>query len=350
MTAERARGGRNSHALHAGERIWPESNCYVDLWIGLLHHLALDPVAMLACAVAPYFEGDQWTFCKPTSSELGLLYGIRVEELSIWRGLRAHIERQVGQGRVVLVEVDGYFLPDTRGVTYGVDHRKTTIGIHGIDVSTGLLSYFHNAGSYSVNGADVDGLLATTVSASALPPFAELADHSRCVAIDGAELRARSLRVAAGRVALASPENPFLAWAEAADAELDSLSAGDLSNFHAWAFATVRQAGSMTELLAAWCDWLGDEPELRVASIELRELAQTLAAQQFRLARLPGGGRRPAFADALRRCAAFWESAQRTIARAVDHELGERVEIPSAVDVVVGPRAPEMRLAAELAR
>src|SRR5437764_10496194 len=51
---------RATHPLHSGDRIWRESNCYVDLWIGQLHHLGLDPLAMLACGVAPQFEIDQW--------------------------------------------------------------------------------------------------------------------------------------------------------------------------------------------------------------------------------------------------------------------------------------------------
>ena len=33
-----------SHFSHAGERIWPETNCYLDLWIETLHALGLDPV------------------------------------------------------------------------------------------------------------------------------------------------------------------------------------------------------------------------------------------------------------------------------------------------------------------
>jgi hypothetical protein len=140
--------GRNAHLLHAGERIWRESNCYVDLWIGLLDHLELDPIAMLACCIAPHFEGDQWTFHKPSSSELALLYGLRVEELTVWRPLREHVARQMELGRIVLVEVDGYHLPDTRGVTYRVEHNKTTIGIHRYDAANGTLGYFHNSGSY----------------------------------------------------------------------------------------------------------------------------------------------------------------------------------------------------------
>ena len=44
---------------------WPEKNCYADLWIGFLHTLGLEPLAMLPFTVAVDFEGDQWTFFKP---------------------------------------------------------------------------------------------------------------------------------------------------------------------------------------------------------------------------------------------------------------------------------------------
>src|SRR6185312_4334966 len=52
------------HDLHRTERIWLETNCYVDLWIELLHTLKLDPVASMAFTLAMDFEGDQWTFFK----------------------------------------------------------------------------------------------------------------------------------------------------------------------------------------------------------------------------------------------------------------------------------------------
>ena len=41
--------GYQSHFGHAGERIWPESPCYLELWIETLHALGLDP----ACIDAP---------------------------------------------------------------------------------------------------------------------------------------------------------------------------------------------------------------------------------------------------------------------------------------------------------
>ena len=47
------------HPLHAPERIWPETNCYADLWIELLHAQGMDPHAMLPFVFALDFEGDE---------------------------------------------------------------------------------------------------------------------------------------------------------------------------------------------------------------------------------------------------------------------------------------------------
>jgi len=62
------------HDLHSPERIWTEKNCYVDIWIELVHALGFEPNAMLAFTVAVDFEGDQWTFFKPPHDELRDLY------------------------------------------------------------------------------------------------------------------------------------------------------------------------------------------------------------------------------------------------------------------------------------
>ena len=36
------------HFTHSPDRIWTETNCYLDLWIELLNCLDLDPVPALA--------------------------------------------------------------------------------------------------------------------------------------------------------------------------------------------------------------------------------------------------------------------------------------------------------------
>ncbi|HWH85062.1 MAG TPA: DUF1839 family protein, partial [Burkholderiaceae bacterium] len=82
-----ADAGRARHALHGEGSIWVEKNCYVDVWIELLHALRLEPHACLPFVFAIDFEGDQWTFFKPPQAELRTLYGIDVQELTVWRPL-----------------------------------------------------------------------------------------------------------------------------------------------------------------------------------------------------------------------------------------------------------------------
>src|SRR5205814_10154285 len=90
------------HSIHTGDRIWAETNCYVDLWIELLHAWGFEPVAALPFTLAIDFEGDQWTFFKFPLADLLELYGLDVQELALWRPLVRHVEQQIVQGRPVL--------------------------------------------------------------------------------------------------------------------------------------------------------------------------------------------------------------------------------------------------------
>jgi hypothetical protein len=51
------------HALHDESRDWPETNCYVDLWIELFAARGFAPEAALGFTLTD-FEGDQFTFFK----------------------------------------------------------------------------------------------------------------------------------------------------------------------------------------------------------------------------------------------------------------------------------------------
>jgi hypothetical protein len=310
------------------ERIWPESNCYIDLWVSVLRDLSLEPEAMLACTAAPRFEGDQWTFCKPTATELAELYGLRVEELTIWRSLREHVAVQLELGRLVLVEVDAFHLPDTAGVSYRSAHQKTTIGIIALDEKIRRLDYYHNAGRFELKGNELDAVLSSRILGTDLPPFAELVDSSRVGATRSDLLRERSRAIAARRLAGVGTGNPFSAWAARAAHDTAQLRANDLEFFHAWAFASVRQAGAMAEHLAIWCDWVDGDPAIARAAESLRTVARTLKAQQFRLARLPRGGTAD-LAAALEPCVREWSVAQDAIARLCDRRDESRpVSLP----------------------
>ena len=82
------------------DRAWVEKNCYVDIWIEVIHALGLEPTAMLPFVLALDFEGDQWTFFKPPHDELRDLYGIDVQELNVWSPLAEHCQVQLAEGKL----------------------------------------------------------------------------------------------------------------------------------------------------------------------------------------------------------------------------------------------------------
>ncbi len=79
--------------------------------------------------------------------------------MNVWRPVVDHVEEQLALGRLCTVEGDAWFLPDTVGVSYGIDHVKTTVVPAAIDRAGRSLGYFHNAGYYELAGDDFDGLL-----------------------------------------------------------------------------------------------------------------------------------------------------------------------------------------------
>ena len=79
-------------------------------------------------------------------------------------------------GRLCTVEVDSWFLPDTRGVSYGTAHVKSTIVPQMLDRPGRRLGYFHNAGYFELEGDDFDGVfrLGGHAEAAGLPPYVEV--------------------------------------------------------------------------------------------------------------------------------------------------------------------------------
>ena len=271
-----------AHPLHGQDRAWPETNCYVDLWIELLHHRGLAPEAMLGFTVRQDFEGDQFTFFKPSMAEIEALYGLRLDELAIYDGLEGHALIQAARGNVVLVEVDAIFLPDTAGTTYGREHSKTTIGILAIDKAARRLDYLHNAGRFLLSGDDYDGIFAETT----LPPYAEFvravaepvaADRLPQVALD---LLRENLRGAPRR-------NPVRAFAAALAETGDGLVVRPLTVFHKYAFNTTRQLGANFEMLGSHLAWLtaSGAGDFTAAAEAATRLGSEAKAFQFQLAR-----------------------------------------------------------------
>ena len=155
------------HMVHGEGRIWAETNCYTDVVLEMLHGMGHEPVAALPFTLTIDFDVDQWTFFKFRHADLEALYGLQIHELAPWRPLAWHVHEQVAAGRLVLVELDSYFLPDTAGTAYELAHVKSTVAVNAIDLDQERLGYFHNQGYHELSGEDF-ARLAPTASKTAL--------------------------------------------------------------------------------------------------------------------------------------------------------------------------------------
>ena len=270
------------HRLHGPERVWPETNCYVDLWIEILNALGLPPEAMLGFTLGQDFEGDQFTFFKPSPEDLETLFGVRVQELAIFDRVESHVLEQLARGRLCLLEVDSFHLPDTSGVSYGVEHGKTTIAVNRLDLEGRRLEYFHNGGYFVLGDDDFTGLFDPVSPDRPFLPYTEF------VKLEVQRLAARDLRARAWalfkRNLLRRPtSNPVRAFQRVVEVRAAALLDRPFDAFHKFAFNTYRQLGANFELLGDHLVWLegGDGP----SALACRALAEGAKTAQFQLAR-----------------------------------------------------------------
>src|SRR5436190_1233767 len=155
------------HAIHTGERTYPETNCYTDIVVELLHAHGDEPLAAMGFLVRMDFEGDQWTFFKPPPEDLETLFG-------------------------------------------------------------------------------VDGL----------PPYTELVRFDAGSRLEGEVLRGTSRALLRQHLERRPATNPFDRFSEHLTGVLPRLVEGESSDYHAYAFATVRLVGSAFEIAASYVDWL----------------------------------------------------------------------------------------------
>ncbi len=276
------------HAMHSGDRHWPQTNCYADLWIEILHMLTTEPAAAFGFTVAQDFEGDQFTFFKPPLDDLEALYGLRITELALYDDLIGHLEQQMARRRLVLIELDSFYMPDTQGVSYRASHGKTTIAINRLDRAGRELDYFHNDGLHRVLGEDFDGLLRLLpgqMREDTLFPYAEMVRLPEHLPGD-AELRATALRLLARHVAKRPKTNPVSAFRTVATTQAQALAERPSEVFHHYAFNTLRQFGANFELLATHLEWLGTSVDgLDAAREAASRIAEGAKIAQFHLAR-----------------------------------------------------------------
>lgn len=273
------------HAMHGPERHWPQTNCYADLWIEIVASMGSEPAAAFGFTVTQDFEGDQFTFFKPPLDDLEALYGLRATELALYDDLLGHIEAQLARGRLVLIELDSFYMPETRGISYRESHGKTTLGINRLDVAAREVDYFHNDGFFQATGEDFDGLfrrLPGQMREDTLFPYAEMVKLP-AKPVDPAHLRAEALRLLARHLERVPDANPVAAYRAVATAQAEALAERPSLAFHHYAFNTLRQLGANFELLASHLGWIGgDFAEGEAAANRIAEGAKIA---QFQLAR-----------------------------------------------------------------
>jgi hypothetical protein len=274
-----------NHWLHGAERTYPETNCYTDLLIELVHARRDEPLAILGSTVRLDFETDQWTFFKPAPDDLESILGIDIHEIQPYRSLPAQIADTLADGRTLTVEVDAWYLPDTASTSYRRDHVKTTIAIESIDRRSERLVYFHNTSLFALEGADYRGLLRIDPSPSSevLLPYVELVRFAESRPALGA-VRAAAMAATRRQLDRVGPGNPFDRFGERLREVLPDLLDGDAAAYHAYAFATVRMAGAGFDLLAAHADWLLGDAGNDVSSA-LARIVEGSKLLGFKLAR-----------------------------------------------------------------
>ena len=284
------------HPLHRGDAVWHEKNCYVDLYIELLHAMGFEPLACLPFTMRIDLEGDQWTFFKFPLADLRSLFGIEVFELNIWHSLIEHTRAELALGRPVIVDMDSFHLPDARGTDYRTNHVKTSIGVQDLDIEARSLGYFHNAGYHSLAGEDFDNVFRldpTRFGAEHLAPYVEVVKLDDARRPDRPELVRRSLELLASHLERAPRENPFARYRERFVRDLEWLRPKPLEAFHQYAFATLRQVGANFELAASYVRWLqvNGEGGLDNAATAFDEIASAAKTLQFKTARAVTGGK-----------------------------------------------------------
>ena len=287
--------------------MWPETNCYVDLWIEALQAHGVEPLAMLGFTLTQDFEGDQFTFFKVPLEDLEDLYKIRVTELAIFDRVEAHVLEQISRGRLCLVEMDSYYMPDTQGVGYRNEHGKTTVGINRLDLTGRSMEYFHNGGYFRLEGEDFEGVFQLNASETALP-FLPYTEFAKFPAEPTSTKHQREIadRLLKRHFARRPDENPIRAFASVFPQQVAAVAERPFDFFHKYAFNTLRQFGANFELLAAhlsWLDAVRHEASI-AAALAVSENAKTV---QFQLARAVARKKFEPLASALDPAVAAWD-------------------------------------------
>jgi Domain of unknown function (DUF1839) len=299
--------------LHAPDRTFRETNCYVDLWIELLHARGIDAASAMAFTCAVDFEGDQWTFFKPPAEDIEQLFGIDTHEMQLYRPLPEHIAEQLEAGRTMTIEADAFYMPDRSATSYRREHVKSSIAIEAIEPAEQRLRYFHGPGYFELTGEDYAGVfrLGRPLSDDVLPPYAEIVRFDAGPTLKNRDLRYAAREILGRHLGRKPKRNPWLAFGKRLQEDLPLLLSGKNSHYHAYAFATVRQCGAAFELAKSFIEWLTDAPNAHAgaAAEVLGRQADGAKALLMKLARRRVFDPEPA----IQHLAGDWEMAMNTL-------------------------------------
>jgi len=274
------------HAVHGMDRTYPETNCYTDILIELLHARGDEPLAALGGTIRLDFEGDQFTFFKPDPHDLEVLFGVDIHEMQPYRPLPTQIAELVANDRTLIVELDAWFLPDTESTSYRTEHVKTSVVAEAIDPAGQMLRYYHNTSLHHLDGEDYRGVfrLGEGWPDDVLPPYTELVRFDEERRLNEPDLRAAARGILRHHLDRVPAGNPFERFGRRLEADLPGLLEGDAAAYHAYAFATVRMAGAGFELCASHVDWLLGK-DGAAASAAMARIVESSKVLGFRLAR-----------------------------------------------------------------
>jgi len=237
-----------------------------------------------------------------------------VQELNVWRPLHLHVDEFVRRRRLVLAEVDAYWLPDTSGTDYRTQHTKTTIAIRSIDLRTERLGYFHNAGYFELEGGDFRGLFGL----DAAPDPTRLPLYVEFLRLESLRLRPRdellplALECTRAHLRRRPRENPLARFAASFPAAIAAFAPEALQTYHLYAFSTVRQAGSAADLGAHHLRWLQAAvpgAPLEEAAAALDQVSLSAKSLILKGARAVSTGKRTDFAPLLSTMVTAWGTA-----------------------------------------
>jgi len=299
--------------LHQPDRTFPETNCYVDIWIELLHALGIVPASAMSFACTVDFEGDQWTFFKPPAEDLERLYGIDVHEMQLYRPVIDHVVEQLKAGRSIIIEADAFYMPDRAATSYRNAHVKSSIAIEAIDPERERLRYFHGPGFYELSGDDYRGIfrLGRELSDDVLPPYTELVRFDAGPRLEGEALRRAAFDMLERQLGRRPARNPWLKFGERLAMDLPALLDGADADYHAYAFATVRQCGAAFDAAKSFIEWLA-LPATSGSGAAAEALGRQVNGAKALLFRL---ARRRAFdpAPTIQQLAGDWETAMHAL-------------------------------------